>query len=68
MTTGGKQILDDKDKPIYYNLSDFNSLIPGLNYQAPSKISTIPGSDVPASSSTFNVQDVIPKKEQIKLP
>ena len=64
MTTGGKQVLDDKNKPIYYNLSDFNSLIPGLNYQAPSKIYTIPGADVPASSPTFNVQDVTPKKEE----
>lgn len=64
MTTGGKQILDDKNKPIYYDLSDFNSLIPGLNYQAPGKMYTIPGADVPASSPTFNVQDVVPKKEQ----
>ena len=64
MTTGGKQILDDKERPIYYNLSDFNSLIPGLNYDAARKVYTIPGTDVPASSPTFNVQDVIPKKEE----
>ena len=61
----GKAIeLDDKEKIKYYDLTDFNSLIPGLNYDAPRKVYTIPGADVPASSPIFNVQDVTPKKEE----
>ena len=61
----GKAIeLDDKEKIKYYDLTDFNSLIPGLNYDAPRKVYTIPGTDVPASSPIFNVQDVTPKKEE----
>jgi hypothetical protein len=61
----GKAIeLDDKERIKYYDLADFNSLIPGLNYDAPRKVYTIPGADVPASSPTFSVQDVIPKKDQ----
>ena len=61
----GKAIeLDDNEKIKYYDITDFNSLIPGLNYDAPRKVYTIPGSDVPASSPTFNMQDMMPKKEQ----
>lgn len=63
-TSGGKLVLDDKDRIKYYDLSDFNSLIPGLDYQAPEKVYSIPGSDAPASSPTFSVQNVTPKKEE----
>ena len=63
--SGNKPMLDDKDNIIYVDdRSDFNTLIPGLDYKAPRKVYTIPGADAPSSSPTFNMRDVVPKKEQ----
>ncbi len=66
-SSGNKLMLDDKNNVIYVDdRSDFNTLIPGLNYNIPTTTTGIPTTNVESGRPELNIDEITPS--QIQLP